>query len=207
MAAAVILDPMRPIEGLADSKRLAPRRRLHLAAEIERSSLAWAVASATVEEIDRLNILQASLLAMQRAIETLAPVPQRVLVDGNRCPRVGVTAQAIVGGDACVPAISAASILAKVARDREMERLDGLFPGYGFARHKGYPTREHLAALQAQGPTAIHRRSFRPVRERLGTEPGAFGACLPQGSGVLDVGGEDGGLALPRKDREPRRLP
>lgn len=167
-AAAVILDPDRPIPGLADSKRLTPRRREQLEIEIQDKALAWAVAFATAEEIDRINILQASLLAMARAVAALGVAPQRTLVDGNRCPRLACAAEAVVGGDGSVPVIGAASILAKVARDREMLLLDARFPGYGFARHKGYPTREHLAALGELGPCEQHRRSFRPVRELLG---------------------------------------
>jgi ribonuclease HII len=163
-AAAVILDPGADIDGLKDSKRLSPARRARLEAEIRRRSLAWSIAWASVEEIDRLNILQAALLAMRRAVRGLRPVPSRVLVDGNCCPAFACPAEAIVGGDASVPAISAASILAKEARDREMGRLDRRYPGYGLARHKGYPTREHLSALAALGPSAAHRLSFRPVQ-------------------------------------------
>ncbi len=170
-AAAVILDPERPIAGLADSKRLTPLQREALNPEIRDKALAFAVAFASVEEIDRINILQASLLAMQRAVENLGVTPQRVLVDGNRCPRLACEVEAIVRGDCSVPAISAASILAKVARDREMLVLDGAHPGYGFARHKGYPTREHLAALRELGPCVLHRRSFRPVRLLLEGRP------------------------------------
>jgi ribonuclease HII len=170
-AAAVILDPERPIAGLADSKRLTPLQREALNPEIRAKALAFAVAFASVEEIDRINILQASLLAMQRAVENLGVTPQRVLVDGNRCPRLACEVEAIVRGDCSVPAISAASILAKVARDREMLVLDGAHPGYGFARHKGYPTREHLAALRELGPCVLHRRSFRPVRLLLEGRP------------------------------------
>jgi ribonuclease HII len=170
-AAAVILDPGRPIAGLADSKRLTPLQREALDPEIRDKSLAFAVAFASVEEIDRINILQASLLAMQCAVENLSVAPQRVLVDGNCCPRLACEVEAIVRGDCSVPAISAASILAKVARDREMLVLDGAHPGYGFARHKGYPTREHLAALRELGPCALHRRSFRPVRLLLEGRP------------------------------------
>lgn len=166
-AAAVILDPERPIDGLADSKRLTPDQREALDQELRDRALAFTVAFATVEEIDRINILQASLLAMQRAVENLGITPQRALVDGNRRPRLACPVETIVKGDATVAVISAASILAKVARDREMLRLDDQFPGYGFARHKGYPTRTHLAALRALGPCALHRRSFRPVRELL----------------------------------------
>jgi len=167
-AAAVILNPERPIAGLDDSKRLTPKRRALLELEIQDEALAWAVAFASVEEIDRINILQASLLAMSRAVEALVVTPQRALVDGNRCPRLACAAEAVVGGDGSVPVIGAASILAKVARDREMLLLDARYPGYGFARHKGYPTREHMAALRELGPCERHRRSFRPVRELLG---------------------------------------
>ncbi|AFL74677.1 ribonuclease HII [Thiocystis violascens] len=163
-AAAVILDPARPIDGIADSKKLSAPRRAILDREIRARALAWAVAWATVEEIDRINILQASLLAMQRAVAALAIRPQRVLVDGNRCPEFGLEAQAIIGGDGLIPAIGAASILAKVARDRLMEQMDLDFPGYGFATHKGYPTRVHLAALRTLGVCPHHRRSFGPVR-------------------------------------------
>jgi len=166
-AAAVILHPERTIHGLADSKRLTPDQREALDQEIRAKALTFAVAFATVEEIDRINILQASLLAMQRAVENLSVIPQRALVDGNRRPQLACPVETIVKGDATVAAISAASILAKVARDREMQILDGKFPGYGFARHKGYPTRAHLAALREFGPCELHRRSFRPVRELL----------------------------------------
>ena len=164
-AAAVMLDPTRPIAGLADSKRLTAARREALETEIQTRALAWAVATASPAEIDTLNILQASLLAMRRAVMALGRVPELALVDGNRCPTLDCPVQAIVGGDGKVAAIAAASILAKVARDREMVRLDDLYPGYGLAIHKGYPTADHLTALRALGPCAIHRRSFRPVRE------------------------------------------
>lgn len=164
-AAAVMLDPARPITGLADSKRLTAARREALETEIQTRALAWAVATASPAEIDTLNILQASLLAMRRAVLALGRVPELALVDGNRCPTLDCPVQAIVGGDGKVAAIAAASILAKVARDREMVRLDDLYPGYGLAIHKGYPTADHLIALRALGPCAIHRRSFRPVRE------------------------------------------
>ncbi len=164
-AAAVILDPTRSIAGIADSKRLTAARRECLELEIRERSLAWAVAWAEVAEIDRLNILNASLLAMQRAVAALAIPAERALVDGNRCPDLGCEALAVVGGDGSVPAIGAASILAKVARDRFMERLDRTYPGYGFARHKGYPTAAHLEALGRLGPCPEHRLSFRPVRE------------------------------------------
>lgn len=164
-AAAVMLDPDWPIAGLADSKRLSAARREALETEIQARALAWAVASASPAEIDALNILQASLLAMRRAVLGLGRVPDLALVDGNRCPALECPVQAIVGGDGKVAAIAAASILAKVARDRELVRLDALYPGYGLAGHKGYPTADHLAALRALGPSPIHRRSFRPVRE------------------------------------------
>ena len=163
-AAAVILDPNRPIAGIADSKKLSPARRAILDQEIRAGALAWAVAWASVEEIDRINILQASLLAMRRAVAALAIRPHQVLVDGNQCPDFGVDAQVIIGGDGLIPAIGAASILAKVARDRLMEQMDLDFPGYGFAKHKGYPTRDHLMALRALGICPHHRRSFKPVR-------------------------------------------
>ncbi len=167
VAAAVILDPARPIAGLADSKQLSERRREALAPVIRARALAWCVASASVEEIDALNILQASLLAMRRAVAGLAPSAQYALVDGNRLPRLNCPALAVVGGDREVAAISAASILAKVDRDTEMRRLDGYYPGYGFARHKGYPSRAHRAALERLGVSPVHRRSFAPVRRLL----------------------------------------
>jgi ribonuclease HII len=177
-AAAVILDPERPIRGLADSKRIAPHRRETLDLEIRDKALAFSVAFATAEEIDRINILQASLLAMRRAVEGLGIAPERALVDGNRCPKLTCPAESVVKGDASVPVISAASILAKVARDREMLSLDAHFPGYGFARHKGYPTREHLTALRDLGPCEAHRRSFRPVHELLAVQPVASGVAM-----------------------------
>lgn len=164
VAAAVILHPDRPIEGLADSKRLTAARREALEPVIQAQAMAWAVARAEVEEIDRLNILQATLLAMQRAVAGLGMPPQQVLVDGNRCPTVPYPVEAIVKGDQKVAAISAASILAKVARDREMQALDSEYPGYGFAQHKGYPCKAHLQALEALGVTPIHRRSYAPVK-------------------------------------------
>jgi len=166
-AAAVILDPKQPISGLADSKLLTPDQRTSLDHEIRAKALTFAVASATVEEIDLINILQASLLAMQRAVENLSITPWCTLVDGNRRPQLACPVETIMKGDATVAVISAAAILAKVARDREMLMLDDKFPGYGFARHKGYPTRAHLAVLRKLGPCALHRRSFRPVRELL----------------------------------------
>ncbi len=166
-AAAVILDPRRPIQGLADSKKLSPKRREALADEIRDRALAYAVAWASVEEIDTINILQASLLAMQRAVGALTIAPELVLVDGNRCPDLDIPARAVIGGDATEAAISAASILAKVARDRLMVKLDEQFPGYGFASHKGYPTRAHLEGLRRLGACPQHRRTFKPVREIL----------------------------------------
>lgn len=177
-AACVILDPVRPIEGLADSKALTARRREHLAGVIRERALAWAVAEATVEEIDRLNILHATMLAMQRAVTSLAVPPDEVLVDGNRCPALPMPSRAVVQGDATVAAISAASILAKTARDAVMVTLDRQHPEYGFSRHKGYPTPLHVAALRAFGPTVHHRRSFAPVREALaGGAHGIAGAA------------------------------
>jgi ribonuclease HII len=166
-AAAVILDPTQPILGLDDSKRLTPARRAALEAEIQAKAIAWAVAWAAVSEIDAMNILNAALLAMRRAVAALSVLPREVLVDGNHCPDFGCTARAIVGGDGLVPAISAASILAKEARDRELVRLDALHPGYGLAVHKGYPTAAHVAALRRLGPSPVHRRSFAPVRALL----------------------------------------
>jgi ribonuclease HII len=168
VAAAVILDPARPIDGLADSKKLSERRRETLFGEICGSALAWSLGRAEVAEIDEINILQASLLAMQRAVAALPVAPQCALVDGNRLPQLPCAARAIIGGDASEPCISAASIIAKVARDREMVALDAEYPGYGLARHKGYPTKVHLEALQVLGVSAIHRRSFAPVRRLIG---------------------------------------
>lgn len=167
VAAAVILDPCRPVDGLADSKKLSQARREMLADAIRSKARAWAVATATVEEIDRINILQASLLAMQRAVEQLGTVPGEVLVDGLHCPRIRFPVRAVVRGDATVPEISAASILAKVARDAVMMRMHVEFPCYGFDRHKGYPTAAHVEALRRFGPSLIHRSSFGPVRKLL----------------------------------------
>jgi ribonuclease HII len=167
VAAAVILDPARPISGLRDSKKLSPARREGLAEEIREQALAWAIARASVAEIDRLNILQASLLAMHRAVQALDPQPAYVLVDGNRLPRWAYASEPVVKGDDRVPAIAAASILAKVQRDSELVALEQLYPGYGFAAHKGYPTAAHLAALKTLGVTPVHRRSFGPVRALL----------------------------------------
>jgi ribonuclease HII len=169
VAAAVVLDPRRPIDGLRDSKQLTAARRRELAVMIRASALSYAVAQASVAEIDRLNILQASLLAMRRAIEALKPAADLVLVDGNRLPMIAISARAIVGGDAIEPAISAASILAKTHRDALMLRLHARYPQYGFARHFGYPTPQHLALLNELGPCAVHRRTFAPVRVLLET--------------------------------------
>lgn len=165
VAAAVILDPARPIAGLADSKKLSERRRERLAPLIRSHALAWSVAEASVAEIDRLNILHATMLAMKRAVEALAVTPHEVLVDGNRCPDLALPVRAIVNGDSLEAAISAASILAKTVRDEQMRQLDRLYPQYGFASHKGYPTAAHLAALKRYGVTELHRRSFGPVRQ------------------------------------------
>lgn len=167
VAAAVILDPERPIEGLRDSKKLSEPRRVELAQQIREQALAWSIARASVAEIDELNILQASLLAMHRAVSALQPQPGYVLVDGNRLPRWHYASEPVVKGDDRVPAIAAASILAKVQRDSELIALDRQYPGYGFAAHKGYPTAAHLQALQALGVTPEHRRSFAPVKKLL----------------------------------------
>lgn len=164
-AAAVILADARPIAGLTDSKLLSATRRDDLARQIRERSLAWAVASASVEEIDSINILRATLLAMQRAVEALGTSPHEVWVDGLHCPLVACKVRAVVRGDLTVPAISAASILAKTSRDALLVELDCIYPGYGFAQHKGYGTRAHLAALRLLGPSPIHRRSFAPVAQ------------------------------------------
>jgi ribonuclease HII len=167
VAAAVILDPARPIEGLNDSKKLSARVRERLAGSIRERAMAWAVAEASVEEIDRLNILHASMLAMKRAVEALVPGADEVWIDGNRCPDLDLPMRAIVGGDMLEPAISAASILAKTVRDAQMIELDRLYPQFGLARHKGYPTAAHLAAIRRHGVAAFYRRSFAPVRAIL----------------------------------------
>ncbi|TLF49761.1 ribonuclease HII [Halomonas urmiana] len=167
VAAAVILDPARPIEGLNDSKALTARRREALATDIRERALAFAVAEASAAEVDALNVFHATHLAMRRAIDALAPVAEYLLVDGNRLPGHHVPGQAVVKGDARHPAIAAASILAKVERDAGMVVLDAQYPEYGFARHKGYPTREHLAVLERLGPLPEHRRSFGPVKRQL----------------------------------------
>ena len=163
LAAAVILDPSRPISGLADSKRLSPKRRDALADRIRDDALDWGLGRADVEEIDRLNILQAALLAMRRAAAQLSAPLDAAYVDGNARPRLSCAVVTVIGGDATVPAISAASILAKTARDRDMTQLAAAYPEYGFERHKGYATSEHIRALARHGPSIIHRRSFAPV--------------------------------------------
>jgi ribonuclease HII len=169
IAAAVILDADKLIEGLTDSKKLSESRREQLAQIIKQRAKAWAVGRADVEEIDSLNILQASLLAMQRAVAGLTIAPRHIMVDGNRCPTFPCPASAIVKGDLLVPAISAASIIAKVTRDQEMIRLDQQYPGYGLQGHKGYPTKKHIDALTRLGVSPIHRRSFGPVKKLLQT--------------------------------------
>lgn len=167
VTAAVILDPENPIEGLNDSKKLTEKKRELLFDEIQKKAKSWCIARASVAEIDQLNILQASLLAMARAVQGLHIQPEHVLVDGNKLPKWNYSAEAVVQGDARVAAISAASILAKVTRDREMVRLDKEYPGYGFAEHKGYPTKMHMEALERLGATPLHRTSFAPVRAKL----------------------------------------
>ncbi len=166
-AAAVILDPQHPIPGLADSKKLTEKKRDALAIEIKQHALAWAIASSSAEEIDEINILQASLLAMKRAIEMLKVTPDLVQVDGNKCPKITLPCEAIVKGDSKVQAISAASILAKTARDAELYALDVKYPQYGFAQHKGYPTPYHLEMLALHGVSEIHRKSYAPVKALL----------------------------------------
>ena len=169
VAAAVILDPHNPIEGLADSKKLSEKKREVLYVEIQEKAVSWALGRAEVEEIDRINILQASLLAMRRAVVGLHVAPHHALVDGNKIPgQLPCSAQAIVGGDGSEACIAAASILAKVTRDREMLEWDAIYPGYGLAQHKGYPTKAHMQALRDHGVTPIHRRSFGPVKRLLG---------------------------------------
>ena len=167
VAAAVILDPARPIVGLNDSKKLSEKKRLVLADEIRAKALAWAVAEASVEEIDRLNILHATLLAMQRAVAGLQIAAESALVDGNRCPKLAIPVEAVVKGDGKIASIAAASILAKTVRDAGMLELDALYPQYGFARHMGYPTAAHCAALAAHGASPVHRKSFGPVARQL----------------------------------------
>ncbi len=177
VAGAVILDPENPIDGLDDSKRLSASRRERLYDEIQEKALAWSVASATVAEIDSINILQATMLAMQRAVNALLPAAEHALIDGNRCPELPCPARAIVKGDSKVAAISAASILAKVTRDREMQVLDERYPGYGLAQHKGYPSKAHIAALELLGASPVHRRSYAPVRKVL-ERPNEFGPTM-----------------------------
>jgi ribonuclease HII len=167
VAAAVILDPARPIAGAKDSKKLSPAKREALAAEIRERAIAWAIASASAEEIDELNILQATMLAMRRAIEALQPAAGFALIDGNRLPGLRIGARAIVGGDASEPSISCASILAKTHRDGLLRELAAIYPQFGFAEHFGYPTPVHLARLREHGPCPEHRKSFAPVREAL----------------------------------------
>ncbi len=164
VTAAVILDPENPVEGLADSKKLSEKKREQLFIEIQKKALAWSISRCSVEEIDDINILQASLLAMHRAVVSLAIQPEFVVVDGNKLPKWNYPSQAIIKGDDKVPAIAAASILAKVTRDRELIALDQSYPGYGFAKHKGYPTKLHVAALQTLGITPVHRKSYAPVK-------------------------------------------
>ncbi len=170
VTAAVILNPAKPIEGLTDSKKLSEKRREALAVEIRAKALAWSLGRASPVEIDELNILHATMLAMERAVAGLQVVPDKVLIDGNRVPRLPMAAEAVVKGDAKIAEIGAASILAKVARDQEMVALHQLHPQYGFDRHKGYPTAEHLRLLAEHGPLEQYRKSFKPVRRALGQE-------------------------------------
>ncbi|KIF51332.1 ribonuclease HII [Vibrio owensii] len=170
VTAAVILDPNNPIEGLNDSKKLSEKKRLALLPEIKEKALAWAVGRCSPEEIDELNILQATMVAMQRAIAGLKVQPDLVLIDGNRCPQLPMDSQAVVKGDLRVAEISAASIIAKVVRDQEMEELDKQYPQFGFAKHKGYPTKAHFEAIEQHGVISEHRKSFKPVKKALGIE-------------------------------------
>jgi len=178
VTAAVILDPARPILGLNDSKKLTEAKREALFDEICEKALSFCIARAEVEEIDRLNILQATMLAMQRAVQGLHITPKLALIDGNRCPKLAVPASPVVKGDSQVPAIAAASILAKVSRDREMSAFELIYPGYGIGGHKGYPTPVHLEALARLGPTPIHRRSFAPVRAALEAREGVTDSLI-----------------------------
>ncbi|MDA0119496.1 ribonuclease HII [Vibrio sp. T11.5] len=170
VTAAVILDPSNPIEGLNDSKKLTEKKRLALLPEIKEKALAWSVGRCSAEEIDQLNILQATMVAMQRAIEGLDVKPDFALIDGNRVPQLNIDAQAVVKGDMRVAEISAASIVAKVVRDQEMEELDKLHPQFGFAKHKGYPTKAHFEAIEQHGVIEQHRKSFKPVKKALGLD-------------------------------------
>lgn len=170
VTAAVILDPTNPIEGLNDSKKLSEKKRLALLPEIKEKALAWSVGRCSPAEIDDLNILQATMVAMQRAIEGLSVKPDLALIDGNRCPKLAMDSQAVVKGDLRVAEISAASIIAKVVRDQEMEELDKLHPEFGFAKHKGYPTKAHFDAIEKHGVIDQHRKSFKPVKRALGLE-------------------------------------
>ncbi len=170
VTAAVILDPNNPIEGLNDSKKLSEKKRLALLPEIKEKALAWAVGRCSPEEIDELNILQATMVAMQRAIAGLKVQPDLVLIDGNRCPELPMDSQAVVKGDLRVAEISAASIIAKVVRDQEMEELDKQYPQFGFAKHKGYPTKAHFEAIEQHGVISEHRKSFKPVKKALGLD-------------------------------------
>lgn len=167
VTAAVILDPNKPIVGLTDSKKLTEKKREQLFDIIKQNALAWSIARASVDEIDKLNILHATMLAMQRAVSGLPIKPNFVLVDGNRCPILDIQTQAVVKGDLLVAEISAASILAKVTRDREMVELDKLYPHYGFAKHKGYPTKAHLAAIEQHGINHLYRKSFAPIKNLM----------------------------------------
>ncbi|MBI6529357.1 ribonuclease HII [Proteus vulgaris] len=167
VTAAVILDPANPIEGLTDSKKLTEKKRNALYDEIKEKALCWAIGRAEPEEIDELNILWATMKAMERAVAGLSITPDMVLIDGNRCPKLPMASQAVIKGDSLVQEISAASILAKVTRDREMEELDKLYPDYGFAKHKGYPTVVHMEKLALLGATPYHRKSFAPVKRAL----------------------------------------
>ncbi|EJO2023741.1 ribonuclease HII [Vibrio parahaemolyticus] len=170
VTAAVILDPNNPIEGLNDSKKLSEKKRLTLLPEIKEKALAWAVGRCSPEEIDELNILQATMVAMQRAIAGLKVQPDLALIDGNRCPELPMDSQAVVKGDLRVAEISAASIIAKVVRDQEMEELDKQYPQFGFAKHKGYPTKAHFEAIEQHGVISEHRKSFKPVKKALGLD-------------------------------------